>query len=259
MPTPDPDPSTRLAVGTRPVNRRTHRASVPAAEEAPEVVQQRLQQLRARHELGRPLSAGPQVAPPRAPLPLAARVQAGVGVVSLSGALFVAQPWGVGVLVVVGAASLAWAGRGLWRQRRPPAMQAAAVLPTEALASLDDLLARAAPAVPEAARAVLQGIKAQLAQAQQPGALAGLGAQDLAYVHQAAARYLPDSLQAYLRLPAERRAAPLAAGEPSADEALLRQLTAVHEGLGRRVRTPDDEAAEALLRQQRFLDAKARE
>jgi hypothetical protein len=259
MPAPPPESSSRLAVGAQPVNRRTHRPLAAAGEDAPETLQLRQQQLRARHELGRPLAAGPQPARARAPLPLAARVQAGVGVVSLSGALFVAQPLAMGVLVVVGAVSLTWAARGLWRAPRPVPGVPGELLPAAALASLDALLVRAAPELPEAARPVLQRINAALAQAQQPEVIAALSLQDRAFVLQTVVRYLPDSLEAFLRLPPSRRAVPLADGQPSADDALVQQLGAVDERLQRCLQAGHDEAAEALLRQQRFLDAKARE
>ncbi|PTT77626.1 hypothetical protein DBR42_24845 [Pelomonas sp. HMWF004] len=260
MPAPEPDPSSRLAVGSEPVNRRTRRLQPTVAEAQPEAVQQRQQQLRARHALGRPLAAGPQLAQAAAPLPLVARVQAGVGVASLSGALFVSQPLAVGVLVAVGSAGLAWAAHGVWRLRRATGEPGQApLLSREALQALDGLLHRAAPELPADAGAALQAVKQALAQAQQPGAADRLGMQDRAFVQQCVARYLPDSLEAYLRMPAARRAQPLAPGQPSADEALVQQLMALHEGLQRRLRPQGDEAAEALLRQQRFLDAKSRE
>lgn len=260
MPAPAPESSSRLAVGSQPVNRRTRRLQPQEDDARPEVVQQRQQQLRARHELGRPLAAGPSASAPKAPLPLAARVQAGVGVVSLSGALFVGQPVAVGVLVVIGTAGLAWAARGVWRQRRQPGTEAQeALLPSAALQALDGLLARAAPALPAAATAMLKAVKQDLELAQQPGALNALGMQDRFFVQQCVARYLPDSLEAFLRIPAARRAEPLAAGQPSADEALVQQLATLHDGLLRRLQPAHDEAAQALLRQQRFLDAKARE
>lgn len=260
MPDRSPDPTSRLAVGSQPVNRRTRRVPAPDEIDHPEAVQQRQQQLRARLELGRPLAAGPQTAPARSPLPVAARVQAGVGVTSLSGALFVGEPLVCGVLVIVGAAGLAWAARGVWRQRRVPGSPAtAALLSADALQALDELLARAAPALPAAATAALKAVKEDLAQAQLPGVGALLGPQERLFVQQCVARYLPDSLEAYLRLPPARRAAPLAEGQPSGDEALLAQLVSLHEGLQRRLQPVPDAAAEALLRQQRFLEAKSRE
>lgn len=260
MPDRSPDPTSRLAVGSQPVNRRTRRVPAPDEVERPEALQQRQQQLRARLALGRPLAAGPEAAPPKAPLPVAARVQAGVGVGALSGALFVGEPLVCAMLVVVGAAGLAWAARGVWRQRRVPGAPVSTVLlSADALQALDALLARAAPALPAAATAALKAVKDDLAQAQQPGVGEVLGPQDRLFVQQCVARYLPDSLDAYLRLPPARRAAPLAEGQPSADEALAAQLQSLHEGLQRRLRPVPDEAAQALLRQQRFLEAKSRE
>lgn len=260
MPAPPPDSSSRLAVGSRPVNRRT-RPLQPSGGEAPSpVVQQRQQQLRVRHELGRPLAEGPRPTPAVAPLPLASRVQAGVGVASLSGALFVSQPLAVAVLVAVGAAGLAWAARGVWRQRRVPGEPGLdARLPAAALQALDELLARAAPQMPALATDALKAIKQDLALAQQPALLGRLPLQDRSFVQLCVERYLPDSLEAYLRIPAARRAQPLACDEPSADAALARQLESLREGLQRRLRPLHDEAGEALLRQQRFLDQKARE
>lgn len=260
MPAPDPESSSRLAVGSQPVNRRTRALQQAGGEDRPEVVQQRQQQLRARHELGRPLAAGPRAAAPKAPLPVAARVQAGVGVVSLSGALFVGQPVAVGVLVVIGTAGLAWAARGVWRQRRAPGEPAQGeLLPAAALQALDGLLARATPELPAPARDALKAIKQGLELAQQPGVLATLAMQDRAFVQLCVTRYLPDSLEAYLRIPRAQRAEPLASGEPSADAALAQQLVTLDEGLRRRLGPGHDEAREALLRQQRFLDIKSRE
>lgn len=259
MAAPDPDPSSRLAVGSQPVNRRTRRVQPSDSSERPEVVQQRQQQLRARHELGRPLAAGPRPVA-AAPLPVAARVQAGLGVASLSGALFVSQPVLVGVLVVIGTAGLGWAVRGVWHQRRGMGeVGPQALLSPQALDALDALLARAAPALPPPATEAVKTIKQVLELVQQPGAPARLGMQDAAFVQQSVARYLPDSLEAYLRVPAERRRQPLSDGQPSADEALVQQLATLLEGLQRRLQPLHDEAGEALLRQQRFLDVKARE
>jgi hypothetical protein len=260
MPAPAPESSSRLAVGSQPVNRRT-RALQPAAIEAqPEAVQQRLQQLRARHELGRPLAAGPRPEAKTAPVPMAARLQAGVGVASLSGSLFVGQPVAVGVLVVVGAASLAWAARGVWKQRRVAGdTEQEALAQDAALQALDQLLARAATERPASATAALKAVKQALELAQQPAVRARLAMQDRAFVQLCVERYLPDSLQAYLRIPAARRAEALAPGEPSADAALEQQLATLHEGLQRRLLPLQNEAGEALLRQQRFLDQKARE
>lgn len=259
MPAPDPESSSRLAVGSQPVNRRTSQRQPSAAKDGSESIQQRQQQLRARHELGRPLAAGPRPAA-ATPLPVAARVQAGVGVASLSGALFVSQPLVVGVLVVIGTAGLAWAARGVWRQRRMPGVAVLTeLLPEAALRELDALLARAAPELPAPAKDVLKAIKQDLELAQQSTVLAPLSMQDRAFVQLSVTRYLPDSLEAYLRIPAARRAQPLASGEPSADAALAQQLTALHEGLQRRLQPLHNEAGEALLRQQRFLDVKSRE
>lgn len=260
MPAPAPESSSRLAVGSQPVNRRTRQLQPSSSEGQPEVVQQRQQQLRARHELGRPLAAGPRPVAKAAPLPLAARVQAGVGVASLSGALFVSQPVVVGVLVVLGTAGLGWAAHGVWRRRLAPGEPGQeAVLPGAALQALDLLLVRAAPEMPAPATEVLKAIKQDLERVQQPGLLSRLAMQDRSFVQLCVERYLPDSLEAYLRIPAARRGQPLASGEPSADEALAQQLAALREGLQRRLQPLQDQAGEALLRQQRFLDVKSRE
>lgn len=258
MPDRSPDPNSRLVVGSQPVNRRTRRVPAPDEVERPEVLQQRQQQLRAKHELGRPLAAGPRPARSAAPLPMTARVQAVVGVASLSGALFVGDLIAVGALAVVGAVSLGWAARAVWR--RPPVEVAEAIgLPASDLEALDALLVRAAPALPAAATEVVKAIKAALLLAQQPGALAALAPQDRLFVMQCVARYLPDSLDAYLRLPSARRAEPLGEGQPSGDAVLAEQLATLQQGLARRLQPLQDEAAEALLRQQRFLQAKSRE
>ncbi|MFG6468218.1 hypothetical protein [Roseateles sp. BYS87W] len=260
MSAPDPDTPSRLVVGSQPVNRRT-RPVLPAGAQPPSAaVQQRQQQLRARVELGRPLADGATPAVPRAPLPLAARVQAGVGVVSLSGALFVGQPVAVGVLVLVGSVSLGWVARSLWR--RPAGGVAGALapaVPAQDLAALDALLARAAPALPDEAASSVQALKQDLARLHHRETVARLAMADQAYLHQCVVRYLPDTLEAYLAIPAARRGEALAPGEPTAHAALVQQLAALRDGVQRRLAPAEADAAEALLRQQRFLDQKSRE
>jgi hypothetical protein len=258
MPDRSSDPNSRLAVGSQPVNRRTRRVPAPDEVERPEVLQQRQQQLRAKHELGRPLAAGPQATRVAAPLPVAARVQAVVGVACLSGALFVGDVIAVGGLAAVGTLSLAWAARAVWRRPSVDVADAGG-LPAADLEALDALLVRAAPALPAAATEAVKAVKAALLQAQQPGALAALAPQDRLFVAQCVARYLPDSLEAYLRLSPARRAEPLGEGQPSGDAVLCEQLATLQQGLARRLQPLQEEAAEALLRQQRFLQAKSRE
>ena len=81
--------------------------------------------------------------------------------------------------------------------------------------------------------------------------------EDRLYVNECLRRYLPDSLQAYLAVPAGQRALPLADGQ-TAQDLLLGQLTPLHQELLDREAKLAGQASAALLRQQRVRTAKAR-
>lgn len=248
---PDSHDDPRYAVGNRPVNRRTaaRLAGLPPQDATP--VTQRGVQLQRRYAAGASLRSLAERPPPLATLRkrTLALVLAGTG--ALSSALF-APLW-----LSLPAAGLLFGAA--WWSARSRAAEASATVPTvssDELAALDALIERTLPQLVEPLQQALLGLKQDLAQV-----LAGPieQAQDRLYLRETVRRYLPDSLQAYVQVPAAQRAQPLGDGAPSADEALRQQFALLGSALEKLNARLGAQAGEALLRQQRFLEAKSRD
>ena len=69
-------------------------------------------------------------------------------------------------------------------------------------------------------------------------------------------RYIPDTLDAFLRVPATQRKTQLLDGQASAQALLLDQLSALQEEVTLREKKIGRSAAEGLMKQNRFLEAK---
>ena len=80
---------------------------------------------------------------------------------------------------------------------------------------------------------------------------------DRLYVIESLRRYIPDTLSAYLQVPAAQRTLPGAGDSPSANDLLQSQLALLQSGLAQRAQRLSASAVEAMRRQQRFLQAKA--
>lgn len=139
-----------------------------------------------------------------------------------------------------------------------PALDAVAApwLEPQAVAALDDALAQLAPQMPAAALRQLADLKDSVARlARHPVAEVHLAFDDRMYVLECVRRYVPDALQAWLAVPAARRAQPLAQGR-SADALLQAQLALLQRGLAQREARLASGGAEALLQHERFLRGK---
>lgn len=80
--------------------------------------------------------------------------------------------------------------------------------------------------------------------------------EDRMYLRECLRRYVPDSVQAYLRVPAAQRNEALLNDQPCAQIALLQQLDLLLEEIRLREKKLGRSAAEVLARQQRFLASK---
>jgi len=262
----DDDPQdSRFAVGSGPVNRRTaarrlRQAGVePDGPDANEALQRRAQQLQARHRVGVPLAA--QLAPvARAPMRKRVLVLALVGSSALSASLFVPGPAALGLALGLGLScwgAVLWQWRG--GRRTGAAVQLPALVREDVLEALDAQLERAAPELPDAVLQALLPLKQGLAQllelAQNPQARATLVGEDVFYPGACAERYLPEALDTFLRLPAAQRALQ---GPGSPSQTLVAQLELMQQTLARLQAQLAAATAEALERQRRFLQAKAR-
>ncbi|MBY0573296.1 MAG: hypothetical protein K2P84_06410 [Undibacterium sp.] len=165
-------------------------------------------------------------------------------------------------------ASLAIAGATLgvvviFFARRVKPTQFDAQLPLFDQASLlafDRLLDQSAPELSEEVVLGLRALKQQLLEIVKLAQTAPLDAyltqEDRMYLHELLRRYLPDSLQSYLLIPAHLRSSTMLAQEQTPQQLLLAQLDLFASELKKKEGKLGRSAAENLLRQQRFLEDK---
>lgn len=80
--------------------------------------------------------------------------------------------------------------------------------------------------------------------------------EDRLYLRECLRRYVPDTLQAFLRVPVGQRTTVLLDGQVTAETTMLNQLAALHEEIAQREKKIGRSAAEGLLKQDRFLASK---
>ena len=275
MTQPRPDP--RYASASGPINRRTAARQKPLAPPAVHAaVQQRLINTHARQLLGAPLHRQlgqlPLRSGPRRP---ASRRHAVLGLAPMAALVGVWLAWppstsaalaAGGLLIAGGLAAAGWAWYAGHRARRTQAASAAPASPVfdlQALMHLDTVLEELAPLAPAATLAQLGELKATLVRVAPLLVTTPVSEHftldDRHYMAETVRRYLPDSLQGWLLVPAHLRDTP---GDGDGDEGLSaqalldRQLTLLQAELHRREQKLGCGAAEQLRRQQRFLDAK---
>lgn len=262
-----PDP--KYVASDGPVNRRTASRQLREQSAVNPVVSERLAAARARNRMG--LSLVEQVRANSAPqrpssLPPLAILGATTGTVAAV-ALFLGWLQSSLALALCGLAGLA-AGLALaWfshRQRDTGVAPSPAppLLDDSALQSLDNALARLGAELPDAVVERLTGLKELIVRIARHARHASVDEnftmEDRLYVTECVRRYLPDTLQAYLQVPTEQRSATVLEGGRSAADLLLSQLELLRSELAERESRLAKNSAEGLLKQQRFLQAKAR-
>lgn len=265
-----PDP--RYVSASKPVNRRTAQP-VARAERLSPVVQERLaakwagQQIRNR--FGLPLAeqllvaARPVHTPAMGPLLITGGVVCAASAVGLLLAA-IAHSWlfaGGGAVGLVAGVSL------VFFSRRSEAMSALAMPPAAAffdaasLQAFDCAVESMVADVPDTVVTALTSLKQQLARIAQQAANAPVDEHftmdDRLYLTELLRRYVPDSLQAYLLVPKNQRAAPVLEQGESAVSLLLGQLQLLGTELDKHEKKLTQSSAENLLRQQRFLASKS--
>lgn len=264
-----PDPNARFVIADAPVNRRTADPQWRDEAPAPEQTLERARQLRQRHELGAPLAdllEDPESGTRRAGVPPLAVAALVSGTMLLPLAVLSDSPWaGAGL----GAASLALLGFAGWRiaavrRSHASAAQAPSLVPMfspQVLSALDKVLDEVAPELAEPLLHQLLQLKHALLRVvelqRSPDAADHFGQEDRLYLQQCVKRYLPDSLLAYLGVPPAYREQPIQPGGVTPAQALASQLALIQQALARQEAQGVAAAGEALLRQQRFLQAKA--
>lgn len=255
---PERDP--KILVGSRPVNRRT----APRAAAKPKlgaVVMERARAAQARNRLGAPLAEQLRAPAARAKAPVTPIAVTG-GILSACGGLGLFLAWlqAAPLIGVAGGGAIAGGLLLLRAGRRPAPVEQVQATPLFDPASVDAFdravqeLSADLPA--DVAQSLVQIKQRVLRMARHAGTPdEHFQLEDRLYLNECLRRYLPDSLQAWLAVPREQRDAPLAEGK-SAQALLVQQLAQLQAEMEKREQKLARGAAEALLRQQRFLDAK---
>lgn len=255
----------KYVVGDRPVNRRTAARLAPAAPAPlPAATTQKLRLVQARNRIGPPLEEQLGAARRIGVQKVSARTVAG-GMVAACGGLGLFFAWLHGSVPAAGVAAAALLAGG-WLARPaagiPLEVDAGPVLDPAAVRAFDDMLEKIAPELsPGIAQALADCKDLMLRIARHPAALGvdeHFRLEDRLFVNECLRRYLPDSLQAWFSLPPQQRDQAVA-GSESPERLLLAQLELLRGQLEQREAALGRSAAEALLRQERFLRAKAGE
>jgi len=260
-----PDP--RYASGSGPVSRRQVLRNKLGAPLVNPLALQRLKRMRALQTLGKPLEqlmqAG-QGGAPRAPgaLGLTAAVLLATGGVGLLLAwLQSSQALALASVAALTGSLVAGLARARRAQRAPPVFAVGAAFDAPSLRKLDTVLEAVAPDVGEEIFGRLLALKASLARMADMLPRADgdehFTLDDKLYVVECVRRYLPDSIEAYLLVPPAQRTTSVLEDGRSARDVLREQLALLQAELDRREDKLGRSAAEGLMRQQRFLKAKA--
>lgn len=266
---PEPKPDSRRAYASAPVNQRTapRVTATPAPVHAS--LKARAQKARQRQLLGPPVSellarGMPGASQRQGKLHPGVIAAAVCAVAAASALALLRSDAGFALAAALGALG---GGAWLWQRRSQRAARETMPPPagpppfdTEALRRIDEAFEATAADVAEPMLAALISLKA--AAVRMALALGGAPVDDdftlddRMYVIESLRRYIPDTLGAYLQVPALQRAAPSAEG-PSANDLLLSQLALLRSELEQREQRLHGGAVEALRRQQRFLQSKA--
>ena len=274
---PEPKNDSRRAYANAPVNRRTAPREAPKpAPPLPDAVRARVQKTRQRQLLGVPLSELLNLRTNNAPLPHTQQqlhpglIGATVLTVAAASALVLLRS-GTG-LALAGALAALGGACWLWQRRSQRAVQLALALSlpassspspfdSETLRQIDEAFEATATAVNESTLAALISLKTatgRIALSLDSAQINGEFTQeDRLHVIESLRRYIPDTLSAYLQVPAAQRTLPGAGDSPSANDLLQSQLALLQSGLAQRAQRLSASAVEAMRRQQRFLQAKA--
>lgn len=188
----------------------------------------------------------------------------------VAGATLLTSGGALGLAVIIGSGSLALlasTGVGLSgflfaraNKRRQSDQAEAFAIPRQQLQTIDDLIAKVQEESDEEVQARLQQIRQQLDRVMQmmegAGVVESFSLEQRFYVQQFVERYLPDSLRAYLKVPVHARNEQPILEEKTALMLLKSQLSLLLQGLSEQEIYLQENAAEHLVQQQRFLESK---
>lgn len=268
-----PEEDRRLIAGDGPINRRTALQQQHSERQErqqrpqrppPAALQQRIERVHTRNRFGAPLvehlaASRDAVQPPASGAQIALGVLAACGgVLALLGAIQSLMLLLVAGIALAGCGALGWKivhGRSAVSNANAAP---AALFDPASLAAFDAALEKAAAELDDDNAARLLSIKEAFQRIARQGAVQDehFTVEDRLYLRECLRRYVPDSLMAYLRVPAVQRGQQLLSDQPCAQVALGQQLDLLLQEIVLREKKIGRSAAEQLLRQQRFLDSK---
>ena len=267
----EPKTKGKFAVSNGPVNRRTVSSRPRSADFKPSpLVLSRLRAMQAKHQLGAPLTQRFNNDSRSSAIPLRTKViaqsiggtMAGVGtfVATLQGAWFGAA---LGAAALLGLGGLAWRNHITKRETNHLSMtHIAKVVDAQDLERLDALLEQVGKVSNRATVDLLVAFKEALVRSVTLAASVqgdnGLPSEDTLFIGQAVKRYVPDSLQAFLTVPASERETRDMEGGKTAAILVLEQIRLIEQKIKQCEGRLNQQMGEALLQQQRFLAAKTR-
>ncbi len=248
----------------RPINSRTASKANLAAEQINPLVQERLLARKLKSRFGAPLSTQLNTTTQTRLRPMMVAggmltAVSGLGLLLAAIQASTSLATGAGIGVLLGAGLLFFRGRSqaasnLNATIAPPLFDDAD------LRAFDQALEMATQEVPDNIAAALAELKQQILRiarvASDVGTDENFTLDDKHYVAECLRRYLPDSLQSYLRVPSNARDTQALEGNHTAADLLLQQITLLNAELGKREISLNKSAAAQLVRQQRFLEAK---
>lgn len=252
---------------SRPVNSRTASKANLAAEQINPLVHERLRARKLKNRFGAPLSRQLRISTQTRLRPvmmaggmLTAVSALGLLLATIQASMSVAAGAGVGMLL---GAGLLFLGRQQQAGNGANEALAPSLFNDADLRAFDQALEMATQEVPDNIAAALAELKQQILRiarlASDVGTDENFTLDDKYYVAECLRRYLPDSLQSYLRVPSNVRVSQAIEGEHTAADLLLQQIALLQAELRKREISLNKSAATLLVRQQRFLEAKERE
>jgi hypothetical protein len=261
-------PDSKYVTSNRPVNRRTSAKPISLKENISPLVQERLAAMKAKSRFGVPLTeqlqrsmqTGTQV-------PLSRKMVAAGIVTALSlTALLLAAIQASGTMAIAGGVGLC-CGLGLILHARRQVGHAVAdtmglspIFEEQSLQSFDNALHQLSLEVSEEIAARLRELKQQIFRIAKIAVTQSVdenfALEDKHYLSESLRRYLPDSFQSYLLVPEAARTTQMITENQTAEMLLLSQIALLHTEFAKQEFKLNKSAAEQLLRQQRFLEAK---
>ena len=264
-----PSDESRLISADGPINRRTALIQQRRLEESeapahPEI-QARLLRMQRRNAMGEPLAqqivfeathtrqaiSGPMIASG-----VVTACGAVLGVLGLIESSVVATVGGL-CISLAGAISLILLQRS-HAKKQGLTIQPPPLFELTILEAFDRLLDESSAALGDDAIERLTSIKASVVHIAQHanGVDEYFTHEDRLFLRECLRRYIPDTLDAFMRVPANQRNTQLLDGQASAQALLLDQLSSLQQEVALREKKIGRSAAEGLMKQNRFLEAK---